>query len=60
VPRAATSRANSHDIEEIAVFRPKNAKNPLRGARFVATLRRLVRKDKSPKGEQNHTWQQAQ
>jgi hypothetical protein len=46
--------------EKIRVFRPKIAKKPLRAERFAATLRRLVRKDNSPKGEQIHTWQQAQ
>jgi hypothetical protein len=44
---------------EIRVFRPKNTKKRLRMERFADTLRALVRKDKSPKGESIHTWQQA-
>jgi hypothetical protein len=35
-------------------------KKPLRIGAFVATLRPLVRKDKSPKGESKLKWQQAQ
>jgi hypothetical protein len=41
------------------VFWPKIEKNPLRIGAFVITLRPLVRKDKSPKGESPITWQQA-